>query len=224
MKRTMRGAALPETALVLSLALIVLFGTSQMAIVAFTQASADGAAFLGAHALAIDPSASATSVIGSVFPQFSSGNIGTPGSTTNYQSQTISKTVDGFPLQHLSSAYTITGSDIELKPQGAAQAPQAFSFGATSTSLVNFCNPTKTCNAPSSRSIWLAQSVDTSGNGNGWNGPFKEWRCHQQYFASLNFPSSRPSGGLAASGFDWTASGTTENTIYGWDSGNHACS
>lgn len=224
MKRSSIGAALPETALILSVALIVLFGASQMAVIGFTQAAADGASFVGAHALAIDPAASAPSVIQSIFPQFKSTDVAAPGSTTNFQSQTVSKTVDGFPLQQLSPTYTITGSDIELKPQGAGQAPQAFSFGAASTSILNFCNPSKACSAPSSRSVWLAQTVDTTGNGQGWNGPFKEWRCHQQYFAQLNFPSTRPGGGLTGSVYDWRASGSRESAIYGWDSGNHTCS
>lgn len=223
MKRMDIGAALPETALILSLSLILLFGASQMAIIGYTQASADGASFVGAHALAINPSASAPSVIQLIFPQFATSDIAAPGSATNFQTQTVSKTVDGFPLLNLSPSYAISGSDIELKPAGAGQAPQAFSFGASAT-LQNFCDPSKTCNSPTTRSVWLAQTVDTSGNGQGWNGPFQEWRCHQQYFAQLKFQSSRPTAGLAASGYDWRVKGTVENTIYNWDSGAHTCS
>lgn len=224
MKRSTMGVALPETALMLSICLIVIFGAARMAIIGFTQAATDGGSFVAAHALAMNPSASAPSVIQSVFPQFATGDIGAPGSTGNFQTQTVSKTVDGFPLLNLKKSYTITGGDVELKPQGAAGAPQAFNFGASGTSIVNFCDPKKTCKAVTTRSVWLAQSVDTSGNGQGWNGAFKEWRCHQQSFASLNFPSTRPSGGLASSGYDWTVSTTVESTIYSWDSGNHTCS
>lgn len=219
MKRLQIGTALPETALILATALIVLFGASHMAIIAFTQAAADGASFVGAHALAINPAASAPSVIQTIFPQFATTDIAAPGSATNFQSQTVSKTVDGFPMLKTSASYTISGSDIELKPQGAGQAPQAFSFAASAT-LQNFCDLSKTCNTPTTRSVWLAQTVDTSGNGQGWNGPFKEWRCHQAAFASLKFPSSRPA---SLGTYDWRTKGSSENTIYNWDSGSHTC-
>jgi hypothetical protein len=47
--RIERANALPETALVLGLAVTVLYGVVQMALLGFTQISADGAAFVGAH-------------------------------------------------------------------------------------------------------------------------------------------------------------------------------
>jgi len=48
--RIARANAIPETAFVISLALTVLYGALQMAIIGFNQLSADGATFVGNHA------------------------------------------------------------------------------------------------------------------------------------------------------------------------------
>ena len=45
-----RGAALPETAVMLGVALTLLFGTVQVGLVGYTQLSADGSAYVAAHA------------------------------------------------------------------------------------------------------------------------------------------------------------------------------
>jgi hypothetical protein len=57
--RWSRGAALPETAVVLGVALTLIFGTFELGIIGFTQLSSDGAAFVAAHAsvLGNDPNA-----------------------------------------------------------------------------------------------------------------------------------------------------------------------
>jgi hypothetical protein len=57
--RWSRGAALPETAVVLGVALTLIFGTFELGLIGFTQLSSDGAAFVAAHAsvLGNDPGA-----------------------------------------------------------------------------------------------------------------------------------------------------------------------
>lgn len=54
-----RGAALPETVVVLGLSLTLLFGTFELGLIGYTQLSSDGAAFVAAHAsvLGSDPAA-----------------------------------------------------------------------------------------------------------------------------------------------------------------------
>ncbi|MEA2663761.1 MAG: hypothetical protein QOI11_705 [Candidatus Eremiobacteraeota bacterium] len=61
-----RGAALPETVVVLGLSLTLLYGTFELGLIGYTQLSADGAAFVAAHAAVLgnDPSAA----IASPFP------------------------------------------------------------------------------------------------------------------------------------------------------------
>jgi hypothetical protein len=74
---SLRANALPETAFVMALALIVVFGCIQVALAGFDQLNADGAAFMGAHsAVAQDPSSPsgpyANQVGQSVFPHTAS--------------------------------------------------------------------------------------------------------------------------------------------------------
>ena len=76
-----RGAALPETALVLTLLLMVVIGAIRVAVVGYQQVSADGAAFFNAHetglkqtypgvATQLDPNAATQSV----FPRNATGD------------------------------------------------------------------------------------------------------------------------------------------------------
>jgi hypothetical protein len=71
--------------------------------------------------------------------------------------------------------------------------------------------------------MYLAQGVN-NGNGNGVNGTFSEWQCHQKNYASVNWPNAYPSWASIQGGkLDPTQNNSTENTIYGWDSGTHKC-
>jgi hypothetical protein len=64
-----RGAALAETALVVGVILIMILGSVQLGVVGYLQMTADAAAFLSAHQMAVgDPNAIAATT--SVFPQF----------------------------------------------------------------------------------------------------------------------------------------------------------
>lgn len=214
-----RGAALPETALVLGLSLVLMLGAVQSTILGYSQVSADGAAFVAAHSTAINSSASGSSVVASVFPNFSPDSVNVSAGTGTQQA-TISKTVDGFiMIPGLASSYQLNGADTEFAPDGSTQAPHDFTFGIDAT-LNNYCTTAGSC-AP--RSIYLAQYVDTQSGSNGWNGPFAEWRCHQQYYASVNWPSQRPAGGLAGSAYDPESPKSLEYPIYQWDAGSHAC-
>ncbi|HEY4439218.1 MAG TPA: TadE family protein, partial [Candidatus Elarobacter sp.] len=63
MSSSRRGAALPETALVLTLMLAILVGAMRLALIGYEQASVDGAAFYSAHQNAVknsDPSVAAS--------------------------------------------------------------------------------------------------------------------------------------------------------------------
>jgi hypothetical protein len=68
-----RGAAMPETVIVLGLSLTLLFGTFELGLIGYTQLSADGAAFVAAHAsvLGNDPVAA----IASPFPIANGANV-----------------------------------------------------------------------------------------------------------------------------------------------------
>jgi hypothetical protein len=84
-KPSLRGAALPETALVLTMLLALLVGSMRVAIVGYEQVTADGAAFYSAHEAALKNTAptSATGIdpvaaTENAFPHAASDTIGQP--------------------------------------------------------------------------------------------------------------------------------------------------
>ena len=50
-----RGAAVPETAIVLGVVLTLLFGTFELGLIGLLQLGGDGAAFVAAHASVLGP-------------------------------------------------------------------------------------------------------------------------------------------------------------------------
>lgn len=214
-----RGAALPETAMTLGISLILLLGAVQSTVIGYSQVSADGAAFVAAHTTAMDATSSAPSVVATTYPRLNADSVSVSQPGTGLQQATISKKVDGFlMIPGLANSYQLSGADVEFAPGNSAQAPQDFSFSIDAV-LNNYCPDSGAC---SPRTIWLAQSVNTQGSGNGWNGAFTEWRCHQQYYASINWPQQRPTGGLKGSAYDPESHSSWEYAIYSWD-GSHAC-
>ena len=78
-----RGAALPETAVVLGVALTLIFGTFELGLIGFTQLSSDGAAFVAAHAAVLGNDSAAA--IAAPFPHIPSSAVNikpiAPGTT-----------------------------------------------------------------------------------------------------------------------------------------------
>jgi hypothetical protein len=216
-----RGTALPETALTIGLSLLLVLGSAQMALIGYTQISADGAAFVAAHEQAQNPSINGASEGASVFSAFSSTNFTTPSPQPSLIPYSVTKSVGGFSVvPGLASTYSVTGKDVEYAPDNASATPAPYAFSVNAT-LLNYCDPHGNCSLPATRTIYLAQGVGT-GNGNGANGIFSEWRCHQKYYASLNWPNAYPTGGyngsIKGTQFDPYSNNSTENAIYGWDS------
>ena len=216
-----RGAVLPETALTIGLALLLVLGTAQVTIIGFSQVSADGAAFIAAHTTAVNGSADPHAAIATAFPNFSADSISAATGASQLRQALVTKTVGGFiALPGAASTYTLNGADLEFGSQSAS--PQPFSFGASAT-LANYCPPVGRCVLPSTYAMYVAQSVDEQTSSQGWNGAFAEWRCHQQAFASVNFPNTRPSLGLKGTPYDPNNPHGVEAPIYAWDNGNHKC-
>lgn len=220
-----RGTALPETALTIGLALLLVLGAAQMALLGYTQISADGAAFVAAHTQAQNPSANGVTEATSIFSNFGSSNFSTPSPSPLLVPFSVSKAVAGFSLMPgLASSYNVTGKDVEYSPAGAGATPAPFEFSIPTEYLQNYCDPSGNCN--STYVMYLAQGVN-NGNGNGVNGTFSEWQCHQQYYAKVQWPQSRPStyADLQSSypKLDPYNNNSTENKIYSWDSGTNKC-
>jgi hypothetical protein len=227
-----RGTALVETALSVGVSLLLVLGAAQMALIGYTQISADGAAFIAAHTVAQNPSANGVNAATQVFTNTESGDYSTPSPGPELDPVLVQKNVAGFSLiPGVASSYNIAGKDLEYAPANVSATPAPFTFSVTAY-LYNACNATNCNNLPSNSQIYLAQSVQ-AGNGNGANGQFAEWRCHQRYFAKLvrDFPNSYPtySGNNGYNAYvkgtqlDLWKNGTDENNVYGWDTGNHKC-
>jgi hypothetical protein len=229
MYRMSRGAALVETALTIGVSLLIVLGAAQMALIGYTQISADGAAFIAAHTAASNPSANSVTTATGVFSQFNSGNFSAPSPAPQLDPSVVSKVVSGFSLvPGLASTYTVTGKDVEYQAAGANTNPSTYAFDTNNTVLLNFCAPPGTsCSFPSNHCIYLANSIGT-GNGNGANGQFAEWRAHQRVFARLaqSFHQVTPttgSGALYHTNLDVGWNSSDESTVYGWD-GASVCS
>lgn len=219
-----RGTALPETALTIGLALLLVLGGAQMALIGYTQISADGAAFVAAHTQAQNPNANGVTQASNVFSAFNTSNFATPSPQPSFVPFSVSKSVGGFSLMPgLASSYSVVGKDMEYSPDAPGATPAPFQFAITA-SLRNYCVWSGTSGVcpqglPSSHSVYLAQGIG-NGNGNGSNGLFSEWRCHQKYYAQLNWANMSYPGkdGIAGSKtYDPNTSNSTESAIYGWD-------
>lgn len=221
-----RGTALPETALTIGLALLLVLGAAQMALLGYTQISADGAAFVAAHTQAQNPGANGKTWASNVFSNISTSDFTNPSPQASLVPMAVTKSVAGFPLMPgLASNYSVSGKDLEYAPDAAGATPAPYEFGATAK-LLNYCvSNTTDCDLPSNYTIYLAQGVG-NGNGNGSNGIFSEWRCHQKYYAQLNWSQmSYPDGYAAIQGskYDPLKNNSLENNIYSWDSGTNKC-
>jgi hypothetical protein len=118
-----RGSALPETALVMPLAMLVLYGLVQISLTTFYQLSADGASFAGAQkSVALDGAAAslttARTIATGLFTHVASADIGvaTPGpaSTASAVFETsVSKTVAGLGVPGFPTTQSIQSRVVE---------------------------------------------------------------------------------------------------------------
>jgi TadE-like protein len=232
MKSASRGTAMIETAIVLTMVLVILYGTMQIAIWGYSQATSEGAAFIGAHAASINSSGSQStdqtyglSVANVAFPKIGGSGPFTflltypTGQTNAIQAIVTSDAVGGLlMLPNAKQNIEVRGGDIEpilasISNKGSTNG----GFGAQAT-LMNYCFFKTTGKTTSSlcpiagRAIYIAQYDDIYGKGNGKNGQFAEWNCRPTLFATwggsgtLSFPTTYPTYG--------TSTGGGPNSIY----------
>lgn len=219
MGRLSRGTVLVETALTIGISLLIVLGAAQMALIGYTQVSADGAAFIAAHTAASNPNANSVNAATGVFSQFNTSNFSTPSPAPNLDPTVVSTAVAGFSLlPGFASTYTVAGKDVEYQAAAANTNPSQYSFDANNTKLHNYCAPSGGA-CPTNVCIYLAQSIG-AGNGNGANGLFAEWRAHQRVFARLaqSFQGTSP-GSAIPTNLDVTHPSSDESTVSGWDKG-----
>jgi Flp pilus assembly protein TadG len=208
-----RGTAVVETAFVMSIVLMVLFGAVQLSLLAFTQTAQDGAAFVAARAYAEHPSAGAAPAQAAAHQIFMHVPIAaiavSPGSGA--VSVTIAQSSGGLPVPGTPASFGL--NSIANEPFGSSSDPP---FGVTAT-LSNYYTTPGDNGALAGllrpRPIVIAQ---TFGSGNGQNGRFAEWYCRQGVYAALNIPQTTAAAG---SFFDPMKAASALHQIYAWDSG-----
>ncbi|MFN2529561.1 MAG: hypothetical protein ABR584_12685 [Candidatus Baltobacteraceae bacterium] len=211
---SIRANVLPETAMVIAVILMLLYGSMQIALYGFGQVSADGAAFVAANAVANSTKTSPIALAASLFPGISQSNISTNTSQKNVVISQASTTMPGLPfVPGMPASLPINGADIE--PYSAnSKTPMSFAFAAAGN-LNNYCPYQNNCVFPTTYAVHLAQNLDYSGQGK--NGVFEEWYCHVNTYATVSFPAQRP-----APGPQWDPSNPAsgaEYAIYQWDGG-----
>lgn len=236
---TQRGVALPETAMIIGMALMLIFGIAELALLGFAQAQVEGAAFVAAHSAAInssgDPATDKTyamSILASPFPQVRASDVDLtyPASAPGTIQAVVSKNpiVLSFPggaemVAGGGTPVNVTGIDMEPAsvPSPGATPVSAIAVQAT---LQNYCAPVAKYGAAScvSRSLYLSQYDILTGSGNGANGQFAEWNCRYKLFPNapsnkVTYPNTMPSDGGPGSQWDPSSSSFNEKSLYAFD-------
>jgi hypothetical protein len=164
-----RGNALPETMLVMSLLLMLIFGALNLTLIGYGQIQADGAAFVAARAAAlaspsIAPSA-ASAQVAAAFPHVkpSSLSISVSNGTGYTTSALVSLTAPGMPLLFggRSGTVNITSHFAELDSSAGAAPAAGIAYSISSATLKNYVNPTTNL-ADATHQARLAQQINST--------------------------------------------------------------
>ncbi len=158
MRRSSAGAALPETLITIAVSLALLFAVAQLTLLGYTQSTAEGAAFVAAHAAGINSTGSASSdqtyaqgVIAAPFPNVKSGDMTLtyPASSSTLQvvvaknSTGIALSPNGLGLTNSAPpAPNVLGMDVEPIVNAGSVAPATTSLFGVQASLANYCGTT----------------------------------------------------------------------------------
>jgi hypothetical protein len=220
-----RGAALAETALVVSLALVIFFNGLELALLGFNQLHADAAAFVAARYQALSGSATtATTKTNTALPPATALALSTPA---GFSQAIATRTSPGLIMvPGMTGSFTLKGQQLEPLPSPSTS--PIFDFSAPSTSIVNFYaqGTVGSAAAPTTHAVSLAQTIDQATTSD----VFHQWREHQRCLASIAFPATYGATQTSTSGGVYTVNGSTnpwatfpansaESKVYGWDSG-----
>jgi hypothetical protein len=232
-----RGVTVPETAIVLGTALMLLFGIIQLVFLVQTQTNATGAAFVGAHDAAVNGSASQTSAYSTAvqpaFPNVQSSEFTLAQTTHGTVLATVTKNGPGLAAILPGAPSTVSLNGFDEEPF-TSSSPGPTSALAIQASLGNYCAGVGgACSVPggTAHPMYLSQYDDPSNGFNGNNGQFGEWSCRYNLYtalvqgASSYFPSTMPTPGPqydpsnasfgAGSGTDTNPSGKNQVTAPG---------
>lgn len=227
MMRHERGSAMVETALVVGLALVVIFNGLQLAILGFLQLHADAVAFTAARFLA-EGGAAASYPSGSFPPAMT---LSLTNTATTAQA-VVTKTASGLRLlPGVPASVVLRGEHQETFSSASTSTVPPFQISESLEQLVDYyaggTKQTVVPPVPSTHAICLAHTVST-GQGNGVNGAFKIWNDHASTFqkAYVELPSSWSAGTLSTTWQRDVPKSYSKNqaAIDGWDATAPGCS
>lgn len=218
---TPRGTAMVETALVLGVVLMLMFGTIQLSMLSFMQVAGDGAAFVAARAYAENPAggaAYAQNAAHAIFGHVPAASIAVVPSGGTV-AVTVLNSVNGLPVPGSPATLPVRSLSTEvIGPGTPAPSATLYPFSATS-SLKNYYTVAGSGNA--SYAIGLAQTFNYSGNGkNGW---FAEWYCRSGVYAAISLPSTANASDKSNFFKDPMVSSSPLYGVYGWDQAGATC-
>jgi Flp pilus assembly protein TadG len=246
-KKNVRGAALPETALVMGLFFLLLFGSLNMAFLGFNQMQADGATYVAARAAAANPSSApsaAASAVAAVFPKIPAGAVVVTQVGSMMQA-TYTGTSPGLILLGNKGTGNFNVYSREAELAVGASGSIGTAVGSTFPYSVGSSGYVALNNYGSTYNIWLAQTIKIIAAGGCHNGGLgtksattcydaSEFAAHCEAIADIKFttadgtiPTKTASGNarekeiLLPANWDPAHAGSKNSIVYGWDASPH---
>lgn len=208
-----RGVAVPETAMIIGMAMILIFGVVELVLLTFAQSSAIGAAFAGARNAALNGSTSQsqayTTAVQPAFPHVAPSEFTLTQTTHGTVLGQVTKNAPG--LAYPGGGPLIPGAQTTVQVNGFDEEPftgpssyPSPSALAIQASLGNFCNGVGgACSSPGgvAHPMYISQYDNLTNVFNGNNGQFGEWSCRYNLYSALvqganaYFPPTMPTPG-----------------------------
>ena len=217
-----RGAVLVETAFVMSIALMVLFGALQLSLLAYAQTSQDGAAFVAARAYAENPAAGAASAEAAAHKIFAHVPVSAFALTPSAGQVGVSVqgSATGLPVSGTPATFSLSALDSE--PLGVAGAAGPISATAT---LQNYYTSPGDAYAVGGllqpRTMLVAQTFGAAPGSR-----YAEWYCRQAVYSALRIPTTTANGAALCyywwfygCFFDPMRASSPLDPVYDWDTG-----
>ncbi len=206
-----RGSALVETAMVMSIVLMVAFGTIQAAMIGFSQLAQDGAAFVGAREYsqnAAGGTSLAQSAAHAAFSHVNGSDIAVDPTTSNVTASAVTA-LPGLGVPGTPGTFPLESRAPE--PMNGIPDPGtgAYPFSASGR-LTNYRDYASNVANPN----YAIVTAQTFGSGNGENGFFAEFNCREKVYTQLSFPAYP----ATRSAF-WDPQNGNYREIYHWDTG-----
>lgn len=200
-----RGVTVPETAIVIGTAMMLLFGVIQLTLLTHAQSSAIGAAFVGAHDAAVNGTASQssayTTAVQPAFPNVQPSEFSLTQTTHGTVFGTVSKPGPGLAAVLPGAPETVPLNGFDEEPF-TSSSPGPASAIAIQATLGNYCSSAG-CSIPGGapHPMYISQYDDPNNGFNGNNGQFGELKCRSSLYSALvqgsnaYFPTTMPTPG-----------------------------